>query len=75
MCEHKHLQVFTFSDKTSIAKCEDCHQHFGKVGRKIKATLSTAPCTVSCWNAEEDVCRCSCGGKNHGIGHNPAEAL
>lgn len=24
-------------------------------------------CGEACWNAKEHVCRCSCGGKNHGI--------
>ena len=42
--------------------------------RTVRATLTNAPCTASCWHAEGDVCACSCGGKNHGIGHNPSEA-
>ena len=41
--------------------------------RKVHATLTSAPCTSSCWHAEEYLCRCSCGGKNHGIGHAPTE--
>ncbi len=24
-------------------------------------------CGEACWEAREDICRCSCGGKNHGI--------
>lgn len=24
-------------------------------------------CDVACWEAKEDVCRCMCGGRNHGI--------
>ena len=24
-------------------------------------------CDFGCWEAQEDVCRCICGGKNHGI--------
>jgi hypothetical protein len=28
--------------------------------------LSEATCGEACWEAREDVCRCSCGGKNHG---------
>lgn len=39
--------------------------------RRVKATLTDAPCVASCWHAEGDVCACSCGGKNHGIGHEP----
>lgn len=31
------------------------------------ATLTEATCSVACWQAREDVCRCSCGGSNHGI--------
>ena len=32
----------------------------------IVAFLSEATCGEPCWEAREDVCRCSCGGKNHG---------
>jgi len=32
----------------------------------IVAFLSEATCGEACWEAREDVCRCSCGGKNHG---------
>lgn len=32
----------------------------------IIAFLSEATCGEACWEAREDVCRCSCGGKNHG---------
>ena len=30
------------------------------------AFLSEATCGEACWQAREDICRCSCGGKNHG---------
>ena len=29
------------------------------------ATLTNATCGDACWYAREDICRCSCGGKNH----------
>ena len=29
--------------------------------------VTTATCGDGCWHAREDVCRCSCGGRNHGI--------
>ena len=32
----------------------------------IVAFLTEATCGEACWNAREEVCRCSCGGKNHG---------
>lgn len=32
----------------------------------IAAFLTEATCGEACWSAAEDVCRCSCGGKNHG---------
>lgn len=35
-------------------------------GRLI-AILTERTCGEACWNAKEDVCRCECGGKNHGI--------
>jgi hypothetical protein len=31
------------------------------------AILTAATCGHGCWHAREDVCRCSCGGQNHGI--------
>lgn len=33
----------------------------------IAFTLSGHTCGDACWHARELVCRCSCGGKNHGI--------
>ena len=30
------------------------------------ALLTEATCGEACWCATEDVCRCSCGGRNHG---------
>lgn len=32
-------------------------------------------CGMACWAAKEDVCRCSCGGRNHGILRNGDESL
>ena len=32
----------------------------------IAAFLTETTCGEACWRACEDVCRCSCGGKNHG---------
>ena len=32
----------------------------------IEAFLTDATCGEACWEAREDICRCSCGGKNHG---------
>ena len=31
------------------------------------AFLTEATCGEACWHAREEICRCSCGGKNHGI--------
>jgi hypothetical protein len=31
------------------------------------AIMTEATCGEACWSAKEEVCRCSCGGKNHGI--------
>lgn len=35
-------------------------------GRAVMAILSAQTCGEACWHAREDVCRCSCGGRNHG---------
>lgn len=37
----------------------------------LVAFLSEATCGEACWEAREDVCRCSCGGKNHGCMRTP----
>jgi hypothetical protein len=34
---------------------------------QVKAFLTDMTCGEKCWNAKEDICRCECGGKNHGI--------
>lgn len=31
------------------------------------AFFSDRTCGESCWSAKEEICRCECGGKNHGI--------
>lgn len=36
------------------------------------SAITDATCGEACWSAREDVCRCSCGGKNHGITRNGA---
>jgi len=32
----------------------------------VEALLTERTCGDACWHAREDICRCSCGGKNHG---------
>lgn len=33
---------------------------------RIVAIMTGSTCGDACWKAAEDVCRCSCGGQNHG---------
>lgn len=33
----------------------------------MAAVLTQTTCNEACWCAAEEVCHCSCGGKNHGI--------
>jgi hypothetical protein len=33
---------------------------------QLMAVLTSQTCGEACWHAREDVCRCSCGGRNHG---------
>lgn len=33
----------------------------------LYAIITGATCGDGCWHAREEICRCSCGGKNHGI--------
>jgi len=33
----------------------------------MESILTDATCGEACWAAKEDVCKCSCGGHNHGI--------
>ena len=34
---------------------------------KIRARLGPGPCGIDCWEATGTDCKCSCGGRNHGI--------
>lgn len=41
--------------------------HAGTAPRgTVLAVLTSQTCGEPCWHAREEVCRCSCGGKNHG---------
>jgi hypothetical protein len=33
----------------------------------IQAMITEQTCGEMCWHAKEDICRCSCGGRNHGV--------
>ena len=33
----------------------------------LTAIMTDQTCGDACWHAREDICRCSCGGRNHGI--------
>lgn len=33
----------------------------------VQTTPTEATCGEDCWGAREDVCRCSCRGRNHGV--------
>jgi len=32
----------------------------------LESILTATTCGETCWSAREEICRCSCGGKNHG---------
>ena len=34
--------------------------------RTVIGIMTSQTCGDACWHAKEEVCRCSCGGKNHG---------
>jgi hypothetical protein len=34
---------------------------------RLVSFFSDITCGEACWKAREDICKCSCGGKNHGI--------
>lgn len=41
--------------------------HNGTATRsQLYAVVTSQTCGEACWHAHEDICRCSCGGKNHG---------
>ena len=37
----------------------------------MESILTDATCGEACWTAKEDVCKCSCGGHNHGCLNSP----
>lgn len=45
--------------------CPRCGKH--GVANEVKATVSKHTCESDCQEAEGAKCRCSCGGKNHGL--------
>jgi hypothetical protein len=47
-------------------KLNPIQQHIAEGMNPLVAFLTEATCGDACWHAVEDVCRCSCGGKNHG---------
>lgn len=34
--------------------------------QQLMATTTGTTCGMACWSAREEVCRCSCSGRNHG---------
>jgi hypothetical protein len=38
----------------------------------IAVAITETTCGEACWSAREDICRCSCIGKNHGVTRTPA---
>lgn len=54
---------------TEIAQAVKTHG-----GRAVMAILTTQTCGEACWHAKEEVCRCSCGGRNHGCLNHSGEA-
>lgn len=35
-------------------------------GYKMLSIITDATCGEACWTAKEEICKCSCGGNNHG---------
>jgi hypothetical protein len=54
------LEVHPITKDTTAAEA------LGWTARMVEAILTSATCGEGCWYAREQVCRCSCGGKNHG---------
>lgn len=53
-------------DMVDDPRCPICDRYFYKA-MVIKATLDeSVNCDEKCWKAREPICRCSCGGANHG---------
>ena len=42
---------------------------------ELEFELTATTCGSACWEAREDICRCSCGGKNHGIFRHGTEGV
>lgn len=39
----------------------------GLIDGSVVSIFSEITCGEACWHAKEEICKCSCGGKNHGI--------
>lgn len=54
-----------------IDKLNPIQQRIAAGMNPLAAMLTEHTCGEACWEAREDVCRCKCGGKNHGCMRSP----
>lgn len=73
-CERRHEMAIPF-----VLKCTD-HSSWETAlveadgivrtpAAELVATVTTARCDLRCIHAHGALCRCSCGGRNHGVGN------
>ncbi len=52
--------------ESATSKLNPIQQRIADGMKPIAAYLTEHTCGEACWEAREDICRCACGGRNHG---------
>lgn len=62
-------QIWVSDDFAGDLRCPNCRRNLPD-GNQVKGVYNEKhACNAKCMSSTSGVCSCSCGGKNHGIGH------
>jgi hypothetical protein len=73
-CKCGHDTSYHKNSVGKCAACDECKKYVAqstmtdaeRTNRMVEAILTSTTCGEACWYARETICRCSCGGRNHG---------
>lgn len=71
ICEEGHpwstVTLRGRNDEVEDAQCPECGRYLIRIGFVQGEYVADVVCVDACKNAKDDVCRCACGGANHGM--------